>query len=102
MERRKNFRIKSKFRFIIFVVISLLIVCVGISTMMGFYNASGGTPQQYVKVKVSSGETLWDIAQKYTDNSSDVRETVFAIKNANDMETSDLATGQTIRIPVDK
>ena len=50
-------------------------------------------------VIVLSGDTLWDIAGRYTDNTKDIRKTVFEIKERNQLTTVNLMPGQELIIP---
>jgi Tfp pilus assembly protein FimV len=49
--------------------------------------------------QVQAGDTLWDLAEEVAASDVDVRVVVAAIKRINDLETSALATGQTLLIP---
>lgn len=51
-------------------------------------------------IQVEKGDTLWTIASKYTDNSKDVRETIYQLKQINHISDSgDLQPGMTLQIP---
>ena len=47
---------------------------------------------------ISSGETLWSIAQKYKNPEEDTRQYVYEIKKLNNMTNSTIYEGQTIKI----
>jgi LysM repeat protein len=49
--------------------------------------------------QVQAGDTLWDLAEEVAANEVDVRVVVADIKRMNGLETSALATGQTLLIP---
>jgi Tfp pilus assembly protein FimV len=49
--------------------------------------------------QVQSGDTLWELAEEIAASDVDVREVIAAIKRMNGLETSALATGQTLLIP---
>ena len=51
--------------------------------------------QDYI---ISSGETLWSIAQKYKNPEEDTRQYVYEIKKLNNMTNSTIYAGQTIKI----
>lgn len=54
----------------------------------------------HVEHTVLPGDTLWDIATVYTEPGDDVRDTVFDIRTANDLDTSVIEVGQVLVIPL--
>ncbi len=83
-------RIKNKFKFIrsttILILIILGIFCISISK----------EKTEYIDYTVGRGETLWSIAADHTDG--DIRDYIYEIKNINNMTSSELKEGQTIKI----
>lgn len=83
-------RIKNKFKFIrsttILILIILGIFCISISK----------EKTEYIDYTVGRGETLWSIAADHTDG--DIRDYIYEIKNINNMTTSELLEGQTIKL----
>ncbi len=83
-------KIKNKFKFIrsttILILIILGIFCISISQ----------NKKEYIDYTVGRGESLWSIAADYTDG--DIRDYIYEIKNINNMTTSNLQEGQTIKI----
>lgn len=51
-------------------------------------------------VKVHSGDTLWTIAREHGDPERDVREIIWHIRRANDVEPGRLQPGSSLAIPV--
>ena len=100
MTRKKNIRIKSKWRFITFVVVLFLSVGIGFSSITGLNVVNGSTKPQYETVQVCAGDTLWDIAGRYTTDKQDVREVVYQIREVNQLASTSLTEGQTIKVPV--
>ena len=100
MGTRKHIRVKSKFRFTIFVVISLMILVTGFNTIFGLNTVRGGSEPSYVNVEVLPGETLWDIAASHMSSDMDKREAVYLIKKANGLDDSSVSPGQIIKVPV--
>ena len=96
----KKYRVKSKFRFTLFLTVSILCVIIAGSTLLGLNNANASSMNQYYAVKVSVGDTLWDIAEEYGPEYQDVRKTVDEICQLNEMEASDLTVGEHILVPV--
>lgn len=83
-------RIKNKFKFIrsttILILIILGIFCISISK----------EKTEYIDYTVGRGETFWSIAADHTDG--DIRDYIYEIKNINNMTSSELKEGQTIKI----
>lgn len=110
---KKIIRVKSKTRFTIFVILLLFSAAFIINTIIGsnavtaFDDKSGEmkntvSAKASVSITVSQGDNLWNIAKKYKSEDMDVREAVYYIKDANNMEQSLLVSGQKLVIPVDK
>lgn len=100
VKRRKKYRIKSRLRFTIFIVVVLLITITAANTVFGFYNADGLSKQEYIQIQVEPGDTLWSIADNYMPDDMDRRKSVHIISSANDINASDLYPGQILQIPV--
>ncbi|WP_179090119.1 LysM peptidoglycan-binding domain-containing protein [Paenibacillus sp. FSL H8-0548] len=70
--------------------------------LMGTY-ASSNNPVEAAKgeqsIIVHTGDTLWDIAKRYSDGSQDVRYIIFMIKDRNQLQTSQIIPGQKLIIP---
>ena len=64
-------------------------------------SASDLTVTVHIQHVVVVGDTLWDIATAYTAPTDDVRDTIFDIKAANNLESSVIVTGQTLVIPLE-
>ena len=97
---RKRYYVKSRSRFTIFIVLSLLILVGVFTTVFGFNNAEGSTKQKYVQVEVLPGDTLWQIADEYMPADMDPRESVYVICEHNHISASELQAGQVLKIPV--
>jgi len=96
----KKYRIKSKFRFTLFLTIAILMVISITGTMIGANNAESLTKPTYSEIIVESGDTLWNLAQEFGPDDKDVREVVFEICKINNVSADSIYPGQTIRIPV--
>ena len=97
--RGKKYRIKSKFRFITFVVVAAC-MAVGIFGFATGLNASVViTVPQDQQIEVIPGDTLWDIANDYKSAKTDTRYAVYQICKANDISAGDLQPGMIITIP---
>lgn len=96
---KKQYRIKSRFRFTVFVLLVMLTLVTSTNTLLGIYDAASLTIDEYVTVEICSGDTLWDIAQLYMPE-LDTRSAVHKICRLNDITASSLYVGQTIQVPV--
>ena len=56
-------------------------------------------PESYVVVTIAPGETIWSVA-KALNGSGDVRQLVDEIIKVNGLQSSDLAAGSKIRVPL--
>ncbi|OBZ17418.1 LysM peptidoglycan-binding domain-containing protein [Bacillus sp. FJAT-26390] len=70
--------------------------------MIGTY-ASGNHPAEAAVneqvVTVHSGDTLWGIAQQFTDGKQDIRYIIYLIQDRNDLQSSEIMPGQRLIIP---
>lgn len=96
----RKFRIVSKFRFVVFLVVVILIAFTAISTVAGFNTAISLSYNEYRCVEIESGDTLWSVASEYAPEDMDVRQVVHDICDTNDIQASDIASGQKILVPV--
>ena len=81
------------------------LLCV-IAGMLTAVPALGGRdhdapPRPPLVVEVKYGDSLWTIAQLYGDPNRDVRETVWRIARANDVDPANLQPGGEIGIPAE-
>lgn len=57
---------------------------------------------QYMKVKVESGDTLWAMAEQYEDANMSATEFVKWVREANELQTTHIQEGQTIILPIER
>lgn len=95
----KKYRIRSKFRFTLFLVIAFLCIFTALTSLLGFNNAGGSSMDEYHAIKISAGDTLWNIAAEYGPENQDIRKTVYEICELNEMNASELEAGQRILVP---
>ena len=55
---------------------------------------------QMQTVVVNNGDTLWDIASRYTGEKEDVREVMYRINRANDLNAKYVYPGQVLKVPL--
>lgn len=97
---KKQYRIKSKFRFTLFLTIAMVMVISITGTMLGENHTESLTKQTYSEIIIQSGDTLWNLAKEFGPDHKDVREVVYEICKLNDIAADSIYPGQTIRIPV--
>lgn len=96
-----NYRIKSKFRFTIFISLVIIAVFALTAAVFGCSNASGLETQEYRTVVVKNGDTLWNIASENCDNNDkDIRKTIHEIETINKLDSQYLQAGQELVVPV--
>jgi len=82
--------------------VALALVLLLTSTVVA--RATDGSGDEFVtprvELEVTPGDTLWGIAAAYTEPGDDVRETIFEIKQANQLESSVIVVGEILVIPV--
>jgi len=98
-KKRKKYRIKSKFRFITSLVIMAAIVICIFGAVTGLNVSTALTKPQYTNVTITSGDTLWNIAETYMTDDMDVRKAVYEICKYNDINANDLTPGMVIKVP---
>ena len=95
----KNYRIKSRLRFTLFIAITIILFTMTANFALGINTADSSTIPEYIELEVSYGDTLWSIADRYMDD--DIRESVYKLCKLNNIKASDLQAGMTVIIPVD-
>ncbi|MGC2872971.1 cell division suppressor protein YneA [Ihubacter sp. rT4E-8] len=96
----KRYKITSRFRFTLFITITILCIFTVMSTLIGFNTVSSSAMDQYHQVKIQSGDTLWEIAAEYGPEDADVRRIIHEICDINEISADSLEAGQTIIVPV--
>lgn len=96
----KKYRVKSKFRFITFIVVMLGLTIAGFGIISGLDASTAITVSEYTTVQIESGDTLWDIAQEHMDDGTDPRRAVYEICRVNDIDAGDIIPGMILSIPV--
>lgn len=80
--------------------LGLVIMCVVVFTTLAAIQSHGRQEQAFQTVVVSRGDTLWTIALRIKPD-IDPRKTVFHIKQANGLESVNLAPGQVLVVPME-
>lgn len=88
-------RIKSISRFVISMIIIFIIIVSLISMIAN--KVFSATQEDYMSIKISTGDTLWSIAKKYDGN---INENIYLLKQLNNLSTSAIYVGQELIVPV--
>lgn len=96
-EQRRLQRKKMRFLFLSLLMIIILIAIIG---FMLPSKIEASEPIQVVTVQVEAGDSLWKLADKYDNNSMDLRQYIYIIQRFNKLENTVLLPGQKIMIPV--
>ena len=94
-----KYYIASKFRFTLFITLMTIIITMSLSMLFGNTYVSGSSNKAYYAITVESGDTLWTIAEKYSDDKTDIRQFIYDISKINDLESSKILVGQKLLIP---
>ena len=99
----KRYRIKSNFRFITFLVIVMGIAIGAFGFITGSNEAIAlDIPKDSVtpiKIEVTAGDTVWDIAEHFKSDDTDTRKAVYEICQANDIPDGSIQSGMILTIP---
>ena len=96
----KRYRIKSKFRFITFIIIVVGLSLGLFGYITGFDISNALTePVDKTTIEVAAGDTVWDIASEFKSSNKDVREAVYEICDENNIKDGHIEAGMTLSIP---
>ena len=90
-------RVWSSYSYTIIFAAGLLLLIL-MTTITNFEKSD----QQYMKVTVENGDTLWAMAEQYEEANMSTTEFVKWVREANDLETTHIQEGQTIVLPIEK
>jgi len=83
------------------VALALILLLTGVVLAGAADGSTGEAVTAHIEQEVRAGDTLWDIAAVYTEAGDDVRDTIYDIKVANDLESSLIIVGQILVIPLE-
>ena len=96
----KRYRVESKARFSLFIIISLLIIIGSITMFFRPIYVAGSTEPEFDTIKVKHGDTLWSIASIYADENTDMRMFIYDISKLNGITGNEIIPGQELKIPL--
>lgn len=95
----KKYRVVSKVRFTLFIITAIVIILGSAAMLMKPAYVIGSSEPTFDFVTVESGDTLWDIATRYSSDETDIRKFIYEISSLNDIDGTALTPGQEIKIP---
>ena len=96
---KKLVRYKLGFVRCLALIMLLLVVTTGL--LMQVSSAESIKKEKaYFEMYIKSGDTLWDLAKKYTPKGKDLRKTIYEISILNELDSADIYPGQIIKIPI--
>lgn len=84
---------------------SYVIILISVSLVISFilsYQVHSFHDDKYIKITVSKGDTLWKIADEYSEKSLSGEKFINWVKNHNNIEEDRIFPGDQIVIPVNK
>ena len=93
----KGYRITSRTRFIAFVAAVIILFTMMFNLKFTFNTAHSESVEQFTTIGVSSGDSLWSIAETYMPD-TDTREAVYIIKKINVLDNDYIYAGMLLDI----
>jgi len=94
----KRLVIVNKFRFITFLLVLILLFALLLNNLLSVVVASN-TYDDYERITIKEGDTIWDIAKSNNPKGDDVREVVYKIKKINNISNEWIEAGDILKIP---
>jgi len=98
-DRRSEIHIKSRFRFVIFLIVLTFIVLL-LALLPHFNRGQAMEPAQLKMYFVAAGDTLWEIAEQTLPDNTDIRDYISEIRQTNDLTGANIKAGQKLMIPI--
>lgn len=97
--QKRRFLLRSKSRLFAAIVVStLVLILIVLLPIWGSGYAKGEL--SWSEYEVAEGDTLWEIALRTLPDGVDTRRYIFEIRQANNLDSSFIKTGQVLRIPI--
>ncbi len=79
-----------------FIVLVLALIFIALFTIFAHIEE----PVRFATVTVRSGDTLWSLAREHGNPETDPRNTVYEMRQINNLESPQIYPGQKLQIPV--
>jgi hypothetical protein len=96
---RRTWKIKSRLRLSLFITF-ILILIISLASSLMLKGKAMEAPDRYLSWNVIEGDTLWSIARCSLPQGRDIRDYIYEIKEINQLQTSNIRTGQQLQIPI--
>jgi len=93
---KKKYVLKNRARFYIFII-ALLITVFTVFSVTGAY---GYKETELKVIRIKSGDTLWNIAEKYN-KKGDIREYIYELKKINNLKSSAIIAGENLKVIIE-
>ncbi len=97
---QKRYRLVSPIRFIVMTFICTTILIFGIAGLISSTHTQAASFDTFAQVEISENDTLWSIADEYSDTGMDLRDVVGDICEINEISAGDIQPGDIIFVPV--
>ncbi len=96
-----KYQVKSRFRFLTFVVAAIIVSVIFCNFLLGTgLEVEADTRINYTTIEVCAGDNLWDIADAYMPDDMDLRDAVYELRELNGMSGTDvLKAGDKLVVP---
>lgn len=91
---KKKYVLKNKKRFFTFIIVNLILL----TTIITCLTVNAQEKISFHTIVVRQGDTLWEIAQKYSTN-KDIRSYIYDIEKYNNLDSATIYVGQELLIP---
>ena len=98
---KKRLVIKNRARFTVFMILAIVVFYMLAFATINPSKTNADISHKTELVYVAPGDTLWEIANTYCDEDTDVREFIYKIKKLNNLKNSNLIVGQSFEVPID-
>lgn len=96
-----RYKVKDINKFKRFMFLSILLISILVFASLATIKAYSKDIPQFDYINVKEGDTLWSIASDYADN-NEIREIVYEISQANNIQGASIYPGDIIKIPLNK
>lgn len=99
-KKKRKYYLKPKGKLAVFLLICIMITGSLVHIFIGS-KACGYSEPTCTAVTIIEGDTLWDMAETYKKDDTDIRKAIYTIKEVNNLQGSELQPGTEIYIPED-